>query len=382
MKRFVMAAALALLLACHAAAFAQTAVVDAGTADRIHLRESGEKSAASMGLYFTGTAVWVITEENDAGYAMVQVGNQTGWMASEYLERGLEGMDLAPTPYRGVLTRGASLHVLPQEQAPAWTDVPAAGEVAVFGQTAQGWYYAAYGQEYGYLPGDCLALREGNFPARAPAQTISVSPCGEETFVFSLYEMGMAEHERLCRVVADNGTQRYVLDDVKGVFVPEGMQMLHQTDVNMDGFADMALLCSVGASDAFARHYLYRPDTRHYQRHMGLEELSWYRCEMYPQGRLILNYLREGALYGTWRFLRFEGDELRLIGEAAISPDGDTERGYVVRYGEDMSAQTVIERSWAREDEDAYWRFAGEAVPALTQGLDLGEPVRFDGSAF
>ena len=88
---------------------------------------------------------------------------------------------------------------------------------------------------------------------------------------------------------------------------------MHLTDVNMDGYPDLALLRSMGASDGFASHYVYDPAAGEFVHHPELDDLSWYRCAFYPEGRYVLNDWHSGAATGTWMLHQWQEDgTLRL----------------------------------------------------------------------
>ena len=65
----------------------------------------------------------------------------------------------------------------------------------------------------------------------------------------------------------------------------EGEQEVYPCDVNMDGYADLALLNSMGASDGFASYYVYDPAAGTFVHHKELERLSFYRAQFYPEKR-------------------------------------------------------------------------------------------------
>ncbi|MEI3406068.1 MAG: hypothetical protein V8Q79_05675 [Christensenellales bacterium] len=59
------------------------------------------------------------------------------------------------------------------------------------------------------------------------------------------------------RVTVDGEQRQIIHFTTEGT--NEGEQEMHLTDVNMDGYPDLALLRSMGASDGFASHYVYDP---------------------------------------------------------------------------------------------------------------------------
>ena len=127
------------------------------------------------------------------------------------------------------------------------------------------------------------------------------------------------------RVTMD-GEQRQIIH-----FATEGTnedeQEMHLTDVNMDGYPDLALLRSMGASDGFASHYVYDPAAGEFVHHPELDDLSWYRCAFYPKGRYVLNDWHSGAATGTWMLHQWQEDgTLRLWAVASLEYGPDIEK--------------------------------------------------------
>ena len=114
----------------------------------------------------------------------------------------------------------------------------------------------------------------------------------------------------------------------------ESEQEMYLTDVNMDGYPDLALLRSMGASDGFASHYVYDPAAGEFIYHPELNDLSWYRCAFYPDGRYVLNTLHSGAAYSIT-------DEERCNINLFLS--NFTEQG-MTRYDEDSSTDEDLVR--------------------------------------
>ena len=111
--------------------------------------------------------------------------------------------------------------------------------------------------------------------------------------------------------------------------VNEGQRETVLCDVNMDGYADLALMNSMGASDGFASYYLYEPMTGQFVHHPGLDRLSFYRAQFYPEKRYVLNYLHDSAATGIWELYQWQTDgELKLLSEAAIQFEGTIKISY------------------------------------------------------
>ena len=61
-----------------------TAVIVAGSSDRVHLREQPSTDSPSLGLYFTGTLVTTRSTVS-AQWVAVTIGTESGYMMSQYL---------------------------------------------------------------------------------------------------------------------------------------------------------------------------------------------------------------------------------------------------------------------------------------------------------
>ena len=68
-------------------AFADTAYVNGMTADRVHLRSMPDRESASLGLFYTGTPVEILSSSKNSQWAEIQIGNVKGYMMLDYLQR-------------------------------------------------------------------------------------------------------------------------------------------------------------------------------------------------------------------------------------------------------------------------------------------------------
>ena len=123
-------------------------------ADRLHLRVSPERGAASLGKFYNGTPVQVLEERGD--WVQVEIGldgNLTGWMMKKYLAFG-EAMDQVQPAWLQKLYRQESgphlLYPSAKEENPQVLDT---GSFQVVGVVEDDWYIllSDWGQT-GYVP--------------------------------------------------------------------------------------------------------------------------------------------------------------------------------------------------------------------------------------
>ena len=134
----------------------------------------------------------------------------------------------------------------------------------------------------------------------------------------------------------------------------EGEQEVYLCDVNMDGYADLALLNSMGASDGFASYYVYDPAAGTFVHHKELERLSFYRAQFYPEKRYVLNYLHDSAATGIWELYQWQADgTFKLMAEAAI------------QFADDLSGDKLAAR-------------AGRAENGVVKVCYIGEPFAYE----
>lgn len=123
-------------------------------ADRLHLRVSPERGAASLGKFYNGTPVQVLEERGD--WARVEIGldgNLTGWMMKQYLAFG-EAMDQVQPAWLEKVYKQASgpqlLYPSAKEENP---EVLETNDFQVVGVVEDDWYIllSDWGQT-GYVP--------------------------------------------------------------------------------------------------------------------------------------------------------------------------------------------------------------------------------------
>ena len=160
----------------------------------------------------------------------------------------------------------------------------------------------------------------------------------------------------------------------------EGEQEVYLCDVNMDGYADLALLNSMGASDGFASYYVYDAAAGAFVYRPELNRLSFYRAQFYPQKRYVLNYLHDSAATGVWELYQWQlGGEFKLLAEASIQFTDDVNSGELaakagpVQNG--VAQMTYTGKPFAYEDETRWNLEREKLMNILFDGDDPDEAV-------
>ena len=154
----------------------------------------------------------------------------------------------------------------------------------------------------------------------------------------------------------------------------EGEQEVYPCDVNMDGYTDLALLNSMGASDGFASYYVYDPAAGTFVHHKELERLSFYRAQFYPEKRYVLNYLHDSAATGIWELYQWQTDgELKLLSGAAIQFEGDALTAMAGRAKNGTIKISYTSEPFAYEDEARRRLEYDKLMAILFDGDDPGE---------
>lgn len=153
-----------------------------------------------------------------------------------------------------------------------------------------------------------------------------------------------------------------------------GEREVYPCDVNMDGYTDLALLNSMGASDGFASYYVYDPAAGEFVYHPELERLSFYRAQFYPRNRYVLNYLHDSAATGIWELYQWQTDgELKLLSEAAIQFEGDALTAMAGREKNGTIKISYTSEPFAYEDEARRRLEYDKLMAILFDGDDPGE---------
>ena len=160
----------------------------------------------------------------------------------------------------------------------------------------------------------------------------------------------------------------------------EGEQEVYLCDVNMDGYTDLALLNSMGASDGFASYYVYDAAAGTFVYHPELNRLSFYRAQFYPEKRYVLNYLHDSAATGVWELYQWQlSGEFKLLAEASIQFTDDVSSGELVAKAgpaqNGVVRLTYTGEPFAYEDEARWQSEREKLMEILFDGDDPGEAV-------
>lgn len=214
--------------------------------------------------------------------------------------------------------------------------------------------------------------------AQAEKETLNFREDSHEVIVTS-EEIGQTEERETIfdiRVTMDGEptqTINFIAENIN-----EGEQEVYLCDVNMDGYTDLALLNSMGASDGFAAYYVYDPAAGGFAYHPELDRLSFYRAQFYPEKRYVLNYLHDSAATGIWELYQWQlNGEFKLLAEAGIQFTDDVSSGElaakagIVQNG--VVQLTYTSEPFAYEDE-ARWNLEHDKLmEILFDGDEPGE---------
>lgn len=158
----VLAALLTLCCLLAAASAEGTAVIDANTSTKLHLRAGASTQSKSKGLYFTGTQVICETDTSGA-WIGVRIGAETGYMKAEYLRLGDAGKSVVSEQPIGTVKapKGwVNFRAEPSANAERVGKLTDGQRVTVLGETASHWVYAEADGALGYVKATYVALDE------------------------------------------------------------------------------------------------------------------------------------------------------------------------------------------------------------------------------
>ena len=118
--------------------------------EQLHLRKSASSSSKSMGLFYTGTPLTIVSYTR-TGWAYVRIGQTEGYMASEYFT------DEQPHQYgdrrivQNSRATGLNLRETPSTGGAPLTFVPNGTEVTLLGELSNGWCYVDRNGTLGYM---------------------------------------------------------------------------------------------------------------------------------------------------------------------------------------------------------------------------------------
>lgn len=164
-KRFLAVLTAALLCAACCCALANevvgSAVIRAGGNGKVHLRQEPSITAVSLGLYYSGTEVDVLSD-TDGSWVKVEIGKEDGYIHSDYLVYGEEADEVVPVWPVGVINAKnyVNMRTGPSTQYQLVGTVSGGQEVAILGETDSRWYYILADGVKGYVSASLIEMTE------------------------------------------------------------------------------------------------------------------------------------------------------------------------------------------------------------------------------
>ncbi|MBR5232098.1 MAG: SH3 domain-containing protein [Clostridia bacterium] len=152
----------------------KVAYVNASTSDRVHLRAGKSTSSDSMGLYFTGTPVFLPHYSSDNEWTYVVIGAEKGYIKSDLLTSADNNPPSQLKQATVTASGSVNLRSAPTTEAPILERVPEGANIVILGETVQKWYYVKYGSTYGYITSQYIRI--GNRTADDAARPLSGVP--------------------------------------------------------------------------------------------------------------------------------------------------------------------------------------------------------------
>jgi len=125
------------------------------TGGQLNLRKSASSTAKSLGLFYTGTPVTVISYTR-TGWAYVRIGCTEGYLDADYLTSTKPAQYGQPYTVRNNRANGLNLRSLPSTGGEVLDFAPNYSTVTVLGELSDGWCYVQYGSTVGYMLGTSL----------------------------------------------------------------------------------------------------------------------------------------------------------------------------------------------------------------------------------
>lgn len=122
---------------------------------QLHLRKSASTSSKSLGLFYTGTPLTIISYTR-TGWAYVRIGQTEGYMDADYLTATQPARSGVERVVRNSRASGLNLRSLPSTGGELLSFVPNYETVTVLGELSDNWCYVLYGDLLGYMLGTSL----------------------------------------------------------------------------------------------------------------------------------------------------------------------------------------------------------------------------------
>ncbi len=131
-------------------------VVNPDPADRLHLRERPDRSSRSLGKYYSGTPVTILSEQGD--WAEVMAGGRHGWMMKDFLDLGRQHdnalwLNTLPMPQLSAADEMLKVYREPQAETCTWRTGGGWPTLKVIGILGDEWYHIWFPStgEYGFV---------------------------------------------------------------------------------------------------------------------------------------------------------------------------------------------------------------------------------------
>lgn len=122
---------------------------------QVHLRKEASTTAKSLGLFFTGTPVTVVSHTR-TGWVYVRIGHTEGYMAADYLTH-IKPVQCGDTRViRNASADGLNFRSIPSTGGEILGYLKNYTEVTVLGDLSDGWCYVLIDDQYGYMLGTSL----------------------------------------------------------------------------------------------------------------------------------------------------------------------------------------------------------------------------------
>ena len=122
---------------------------------QLNLRKSASVSSKSLGVFYTGTPVTVLSYTRD-GWANVRIGQTEGYMDADYLTAGKPTQYGVTRTVRNSRATGLNMRALPSTGGELLDFAPNYATLTVLGELSDGWCYVEYNGVLGYMMGTYL----------------------------------------------------------------------------------------------------------------------------------------------------------------------------------------------------------------------------------
>lgn len=125
------------------------------TGSVLNLRKSASSSAKSLGKFYTGTPVTVLSYTR-TGWAYVRIGQTEGYVDADYLAPTQPTQSGVKRIIRNKRANGLNLRTTPSTGGEIITFVANYSQVTLLGELSDGWCFVQYGELQGYMLGSSL----------------------------------------------------------------------------------------------------------------------------------------------------------------------------------------------------------------------------------